>query len=261
VAKLLVSVRSASEARAALVGGAAIVDVKEPAHGPLGRAPSAVWRAVRDAVPMSIPVSVALGELEEWHDGAATEIPCEAWSGISFCKLGLSHAQADWRDRWHQLRMRLGAAAGRGLAWVAVVYTDWETAGAPEPDAVIGSAAEINECRGVLFDTWDKSRGTTIDETCKRRIARVRASGRLVALAGSLDAGAIARLAGLEPDIFAVRGAACRGGNREADIDPNAVARLVRGASAAMAAPSEVGGSQLVPTSNRTPWARGRSLP
>ena len=36
--KLLVSVRSAAEALTALEGGAALIDVKEPAHGSLGRA-------------------------------------------------------------------------------------------------------------------------------------------------------------------------------------------------------------------------------
>ena len=128
------------------------------------------------------------------------------------------------------------------LAWVAVVYTDWQSAQAPDPDAVIEAATAMNECRGVLFDTFDKSRGTEIDDTWKARIALVRASGRFVALAGSLDAGAIARLGRLEADIFAVRGAACRGGNRHAAIDPERVARLVREASASMAAPSVKGG-------------------
>jgi len=228
VAKLLVSVRSAVEAQAAVAGGAAIVDVKEPSRGPLGRAPSSVWAAVRDVVPPSIPVSVALGELNEWYDGVPLEVPRSTWSRIRFCKLGLSHAPADWRDRWRNLRRRLGYSTGPSPAWVAVVYIDWQSALAPDPDAVIRSATEIRECRGVLFDTWDKSRGTRVDDTWKGRFALVRASGRFVALAGSLDAGAIARFAPLEPDIFAVRGAACLDGDRDAAIDPERVARLVR---------------------------------
>ena len=35
--QLLVSVRNATEAAAAVLGGADILDVKEPANGPLGR--------------------------------------------------------------------------------------------------------------------------------------------------------------------------------------------------------------------------------
>src|SRR5271166_6814929 len=46
VARLLISVRSADEARTALAGGASIIDVKEPDHGSLGQAPWSVWRDV-----------------------------------------------------------------------------------------------------------------------------------------------------------------------------------------------------------------------
>jgi len=228
VAKLLVSVRSAVEAQAAVAGGAAIVDVKEPSRGSLGRAPCSVWRAVCDVVPEPIPVSVALGELNEWYDREPPEVRRSSWSEIGFCKLGLSNAPPDWSDRWRDLRRRLGESTCPSLAWVAVVYIDWQSAGAPHPEAVIDAADEISECRGVLFDTWDKSRGTRVDDTWKGSIERVRASGRLVALAGSLDVEAIARLAALDPDIFAVRGAACRGGDRHAAIDPQRVARLVQ---------------------------------
>jgi uncharacterized protein (UPF0264 family) len=52
-----------------------------------------------------------------------------------------------------------------------------------------------------------------------------------VALAGSLDVAGIRRLRPLDPDIFAVRGAACRGGDRNGPVDPERVARLVEAAS------------------------------
>ena len=231
MAKLLVSVRSAVEAQAAVAGGAAIVDVKEPSRGPLGQAQCSVWRAVRDVVPPSIPVSVALGELNEWFGADPPEVANGAWSGIGFRKLGLANAGPDWCDRWRDLRLRLGGSGCADPAWVAVVYVDWQSARAPDPDAVIRAAAELDECRGVLFDTWDKSRRTYIDHTWKPRIAQIRDSGRLVALAGGVDIEAIARLAPLEPDIVAVRGAACAGRDRCAAIDPRLVAALVQAAA------------------------------
>src|SRR5207302_681578 len=117
----------------------------------------------------------------------------------------------DWRDHWQSLRERLDVeeAGRRGApserpAWVAVVYLDWEAARAPEPDAIIRVASEIEDCAGVLFDTWDKSRRTGNDRNWERHIARVKESGRFVALAGSLDAEAIRRLRPLEPQVFAV---------------------------------------------------------
>ena len=65
-----------------------------------------------------------------------------------------------------------------------------------------------------------------IEPACGPWLERIRDSGRLIALAGSLDVASVHRLAALKPDIIAVRGAACRGGDRLAAIDPTRVARL-----------------------------------
>ncbi len=91
MARLLVSVRSAEEARAAVRGGAAIIDVKEPARGPLGRADAVVWSQVRAVVPAAIPVSIALGELSEC---SVDDQPF--FNGISYRKVGLAGAGRDW---------------------------------------------------------------------------------------------------------------------------------------------------------------------
>src|SRR6202034_3964968 len=141
LAKLLVSVRSKAEAVAALVGGATVIDVKEPRNGSLGRANFDVWRAVRDIVPRSIPVSVALGELSDWPADHFGEVPRDAWTGLAYCKLELAGAPHDWVDRWRDLRQRLAGSGCPFPAWVAVVYSDWQAAGAPAPEAVIDAAS------------------------------------------------------------------------------------------------------------------------
>src|SRR4051795_6593943 len=94
VAGLLVSVRSVDEARAALAGGAAVIDVKEPDRGPLGCADFEVCRAVRRVVPPEVPVSVALGELREWMGTGRTAPPPspDPFAGIAYRKLGLAGA-------------------------------------------------------------------------------------------------------------------------------------------------------------------------
>src|SRR5437773_4338916 len=88
---LLVSVRTAPEAEIAVAGGAALVDVKEPARGALGRADDPTVAAVVGAVAGRRPVSAALGELV---DGGV--LP--ACPGVQFVKWGLAgcHA-ADWQ--------------------------------------------------------------------------------------------------------------------------------------------------------------------
>ena len=230
MAKLLVSVRSKVEALSALAGGATIIDVKEPLNGSLGRAPFDVWREVREVAPKTVPVSVALGELADWMGVDAVKIPPGLWTGLAYCKLGLSFAPPNWIDLWRELRQRLAESGSGFPVWVAVAYIDWQAARAPAPDDVIDAAAKIDECRGVLFDTWNKAPGSRTSFTWKLAVEHARDSGRFVALAGSLDVEAIRRLAPLAPDIFAVRGAACAGGDRFAPIDAERVALLVRAA-------------------------------
>lgn len=220
MAGLLVSVRTPHEARAAVEGGATVIDVKDPSRGPLGRASPGVWAEVRRVVRAGLPVSVALGELADWDD---REIPPSAWSGLSYRKIGLARSGPDWAERWAALRRR-----HPGPPWVAVAYADHSEAGAPTPGAILDVALEVPDCVGVLVDTWDKSSPGRLDGAWLPFVSRARGAGRLVALAGRLDREAIARLAPLGPDLFAVRGAACAGGDRLAPIDPARVADLVR---------------------------------
>jgi uncharacterized protein (UPF0264 family) len=111
-----------------------------------------------------------------------------------------------------------------------VVYADWQAAGAPEPGEVIGEAVAIAECCGVLVDTWDKSASSPVDSSWKPLTDRVRQADRFLALAGRIDAEAIGRLAVLEPDIIAVRGAACNGGDRLGSVEADRVRALAEAA-------------------------------
>jgi uncharacterized protein (UPF0264 family) len=210
-----------------VAGGADIIDVKEPSRGSLGCADVSVWQAVRASVPSSIPVSVALGELNEWLGQEPRRIPRSAWSGIEYCKLGLAGAPSDWVERWAGVRRELRNGASSFPDWVAVVYLDWQAARAPHPDAIIDAALGPSEFPVVLFDTWSKSAKVLLDQSWKRRVERVRDSGRKSALAGSLDLAAIDRLRAWQPDILAVRGAACAGGDRLRRIQADRVASLV----------------------------------
>lgn len=224
MAGLLVSVRSPAEAVDAVAGGAAIIDVKEPERGPLGRADAEVWARVRRVVPPEIPISVALGELSEWSELGPLPFGEAALNGVAYCKLGMAGASGDWVKRWKELR----ASLGPGPSWVAVIYADWLEARAPSPAALLDVALAVPECAGVLIDTWGKGRSTPLDETWIATIERIRASRRFVTLAGGLDETAIAQLSDLVPDYFAVRGEACVDGNRRGRIDRARVARLCR---------------------------------
>src|SRR5262245_59562547 len=98
---LLVSVRSAAEARAALAGGADLIDVKEPHRGPLGAADPALWREVEAEIGSAVPLSAALGELSQ-HTRSD---PRRLGATYRYAKVGLAQALGlgDWKEEWRRL--------------------------------------------------------------------------------------------------------------------------------------------------------------
>lgn len=272
MAQLLVSVRSADEARAALDGGATIIDVKEPDHGSLGMAPWSVWSDVHTEVATEAPISVALGELPDWLALHCLVPPSQAWAGVSFCKLGLAGTDVRWQRAWRAVRSRLHNESGP--AWIAVIYADWQCARAPDPESILEEAISSDRIVGVLVDTWDKTRPIELDERWESHSARVRLVGKLVAMAGGLDCRSIASLERVAPDIVAIRGAACVGSNRRSIIDTGRVAELSRIVRALPSLPDadrrfvtacdkkpRAAAADQEPTSNFTPCASGISDP
>jgi (5-formylfuran-3-yl)methyl phosphate synthase len=201
--KLLVSVRSADEARAALAGGADLIDVKEPARGPLGAAEAEVIREVLAVVAGRVPVSAALGEFADWRH---QEMPV----GLEYAKWGLAgYVQ---RPICAVVQVRTSSYAHHP---VLVAYADHRRAKSPDPE-LLAAAATRFEFAAFLIDTSVKDGSTLLDWIAPATLARMRFAlcdaGVKVALAGSLDESAIRTLAPLAPDWFAVRGAACVGG-------------------------------------------------
>lgn len=223
MAKLLVSVRGVAEAEAALAGGAALIDVKEPSRGSLGRADDATIAAILASIGPRCPVSAALGELRE-H---AHSFPRP---GLTYAKWGLAGYgdSPAWWSALAQAWKRLQQVAPR-CRTVAVAYVDWRDAQSPPFDEVCAQACESR--RGAfLLDTWGKHGKTLLDWLSLPEIDHMcrmcRAAGVEVALAGSLGLREIGLLTAIRPDWFAVRGAACDGGRRGSLIDAQRVREL-----------------------------------
>jgi uncharacterized protein (UPF0264 family) len=208
--RLLVSVRDAAEAEAALAGGADLIDVKEPSRGALGRADSAVIAEVVRAVNGQALVSAALGELRDCPlVGVSADLP----KGIEYVKWGLAGLlRQGWATFFARTWLLFWPGARKA---VAVAYADWVPAESPRPADVVAFAAEQHICT-VLIDTFQKNGATLLDwlsteeigalvETCRERNVSI-------ALAGSLGPAEIEQLLPLAPDWIAVRGAACEGG-------------------------------------------------
>ncbi len=241
--RLLVSVRNAAEAEAALAGGCDVLDIKEPEHGAMGMAdPATIAAVVRRfrATDAAVPVSIALGEITDWEpERSVPQLPPE----IAFLKLGTAGLgnSRDWRARLAAVIGRFNAAmradtrmigetAGewtdQRMRWIAVGYADWEVARGPRPEEVIAGAATCG-CGGVLFDTCLKGDQRLVDWLSLERLvslaAMARARGLTLALAGKVQIGDLPTLSHVHPDIVGIRSAACRGGIRNCEIDVNAV--------------------------------------
>lgn len=229
--KLLVSVRSAAEAEAALEGGAAAIDVKEPLHGSLGRAGDAVIAAVIERVAGRRPVSAALGELAN-----ASERRLYPERGLAFVKWGLfGMGGQDWRAALADAA-RAVAVTDPGCCTVTVAYADWQWAGAPPLEEVAAFACG-RPGNVLLVDTFQKAprpdtgaSPTLLELLTLPEVVRLcglcRTAGVRVALAGSLGRHEIEILREAEPDWFALRGAVCEGGRRESAVSVRKVRAL-----------------------------------
>lgn len=230
--RLLVSVRSADEALAALAGGADIIDVKEPLRGPLGMADVDSIAEVVACVAGQAPVSAALGELRDWTaDSGITVSPPVLPSGLTFTKLGLagSACRADWVTNWLAVRAAFEREARRRLPWIAVAYADAVIANSPRIDDSIAAAARTG-CTGVLIDTYEKSRSSVLDLLSAGDLRSLRAlahsRGLFFALAGRIGAADFRRQSIRMADIVGVRSAACTRGDRTQTVSTAQVALL-----------------------------------
>ena len=221
--KLLVSVRSAEEAIAALDGGADLIDVKEPDNGALGKAQDEIIAQVVRSVARRRPISAAMGELLEEKNGDLCSVL------LSFRKWGLAGcAEETWQELLLELREMTSAIV------VPVAYADAELAKAPSV-ADVASFACSNGFPIMLVDTWSKDGCDLLSwitpAELKRLVTELHSKGTAIALAGSLTREHALILHRIEPDWVAVRGAVCDGGKRNEKVVEEKVRALKRALS------------------------------
>jgi len=209
--RLLISVVEAAEAIEAAAAGADIIDVKDPTTGALGAPAPGVVGEVRAATPAHLPVSVALGDGPFEPAAVARAARAVAARGAAFVKLGLRDTDA---GRALDTLRAVRAALPPGVALIVAGFADSGRSGAPPPLDVPALAWEAG-AQGCLLDTAVKDgRGLfhwLDDAQLRRFVAACRGNRLLSALAGSLAAADLPRLAPIGPDIVGVRGAACAG--------------------------------------------------
>ena len=224
--KLLVSVADAAEARAAIEGGADIIDAKDPANGALGSVSLPALRAIREAVPSGIPLSAALGEVR-----LAREVPA-LFHGIdlplSFVKLGILGFDAAGCAQSIADALAIASRLPGQPGLVVVAFADLQGA-AGLSLAEIAELAIRERADGLLVDTARKAAGSLFDYRTKTELREIQAnlpSEFTFAVAGSLKVEDIPAAVETHADVMGVRGAACESG-RASRVSPAAVVRLV----------------------------------
>ena len=224
--RFLASVSSESEAAVAALGGADIVDCKNPASGALGALPVATVRAIRAAVPRDIPVSATIGDLACEPATVAGAAAAMAAAGIEFIKVGLFPGAGTL-----DTIAALGKSSLQGSRLVGVLLTDLEL------DWTLVEAMGRAGFAGAMLDTAGKKGGELTGYMSMSQLSeflrRSRDAGLFAGLAGALRARHIPQLAALGPDILGFRGALCADGRRDGAIDPAAVHAIRQEISAA----------------------------
>src|SRR4029077_9253962 len=156
--RLLVSVRDAGEALAAIAGGADIIDAKEPTLGPLAPVSPGALQSICAAVPPAIPLSVALGDARrsELSEIATAVAPLQRRKALYFKAARLT--ASPW-EAAAPIATRAGLLETRPdrPALIVARYVD-------EPGDADNLASWVEVCavsgaRGLLLDTSRKDGG------------------------------------------------------------------------------------------------------
>ena len=209
--QLLVSVRDPLEAQAALLGGAHIIDAKEPQAGALGAVPLDTLRRIVAAVRGVRPVTAALGDGFD-PDALARDAAAFCGAGAAMVKVGFGGIRD--RSRVHALLGAAVAAVGRDRV-IAVAYGDYAAVDSVSPTGMLDAAARCG-VRGILADTADKRGQSLTSLMSPAALAKWAAAagerGLQVGIAGRLTIADVASVSAAGADIVGVRGAACVGG-------------------------------------------------
>lgn len=217
------------EARAALAGGADILDVKNPKEGSLGANFPWAIRAVVDLAKGQVPVSATIGDLDYKPGTGSLAALGAAVSGADYIKAGLLGV----RTQEQAVEMLEGITKSvkdydPDKKVVAAGYSDYVRANSVSPMLLPIAAAKAGADL-VMVDTAIKDGRSTFEfmsETELRNFIDLgHAEGLEVALAGTIGFQHLELLKRLNPDIIGVRGIVC-GGDRRSAVKAELVEKL-----------------------------------
>lgn len=227
---LMISVTNGDETRAALEGGADIIDIKNPAEGALGAPSPAMIQDVCLALKGRNPFSVALGEFPGKPCAAALAAIGSAYFNPNFIKLAFIPytPPAEIAQTLQEIKKSLRCVQ-KPIPVVAVAYADTLRYASWNLDQFSAIAMD-NGAEGCLVDTWEKKNKSLLDylswEEIKQFISSCRSRQLFCGLAGSLRISDVIDITRLKPDIIGVRSAVCGGDRLGGTVSVQAVKDL-----------------------------------
>ncbi len=226
--KLLVSPINVEEAKIARLGGADIIDVKNPKEGSLGANFPWMIEAVKKAAG-SVPVSATIGDFNYKPGTASLAALGAAVAGAEYIKVGLYDIQSK-EHAMHMLLNIVRAVKGfdKNKKVVASCYSDYTRINSISPLELPKIGAEAG-ADVVMIDTGIKDGRSTFEflteEELLQFVSSARSYGLKTAIAGTIKFEDIPALKRISPDIIGVRGCVC-GGDRNSTIKRELVERL-----------------------------------
>ncbi len=226
--KLLVSPINVEEAKIARLGGADIIDVKNPKEGSLGANFPWMIKAVKKAAG-SIPVSATIGDFNYKPGTASLAALGAAVAGAEYIKVGLYDIKTK-EQAMHMLINIVRAVKGfdRKKKVVAAAYSDYARIDSISPLELpkVGAMAGVDV---VMVDTGIKDGRSTFEflteQELKQFVSSAKNHGLKTAIAGTIKFEDMPLLKRISPDIIGVRGCVC-GGDRNSTIIKELVERL-----------------------------------
>ncbi|MFX0136966.1 MAG: (5-formylfuran-3-yl)methyl phosphate synthase [Candidatus Hodarchaeota archaeon] len=218
--KLLVSPINLEEARNSIIGGADIIDVKNPLEGSLGANFPWVITEIQKLVRKynGLEISATLGDFPNLPGTASLAALGLANCKVDYIKVGLKGPNTKKDAIYFMKQIQRAISEFKGQVKVVVAgYADYKRFGTMEPLLIPEIAAESG-ADVAMVDTGIKDGKNLFDfmteEQIKLFVEKTIKNDIIVALAGSLNRDHFPKLREIKPHIIGLRGAACEKSDR-----------------------------------------------
>ncbi len=211
------------------MGGADLLDIKNPAEGSLGAQPPRVLAEIKRLASGKIEISAAIGDMPNLPGTAALAALGAATCGVDYIKVGLLGPRSEAEAKL-LLREVRDAVQEFDTSIIAACYADYKRVGALDPKCLPDLAVSA-KIKGCLVDTAVKDGHTLFDflnpDALHSLVEQAHDAGLLFAAAGALREQDLFLLKDIGVDVVGLRTAVCRDGNRSGPLEPLLVRSLI----------------------------------